>query len=422
MPLNPDTSSAQLVLLNADGSWSGISQRQLKHVPDFSLLACITNEVIALLPRAVETLRLRGQEHADSVVILVPEREAPIGRVRDDGVVVSFVTPAFLLKNLDGVAGVEIDELCYLLLHHLLSFGDRAHSVDIQHIGRAVDLRHTPEATVEIVIPHRGDAAHLQACLAGLAQQSLPFEASICLDQEPAPDLVRWIGSRFPMIKLYAVEPCPAGPYVIRQYLSMRSRADYIVFQDSDDVPIFNRIEALLGTLFATGADFVGSHELRVDELERRVYALRFPLDASAAIEHGARHPILFPTLLVRRSAMQRLGGFSTTRRFASDTEFILRAHCLGVVSANADRFLYLRRRRAGSLTTAAETGLRSEARNLLDKQWRADFLRIREDPSIIQDTSLAVLHSAQAYKFFNLITQECETVTFGRLTETGGV
>jgi hypothetical protein len=68
---------------------------------------------------------------------------------------------------------------------------------------------------------------------------------------------------------------------------------------------------------------------------------------------------------MVSRSLFMRVGGFATGLRFGGDSEFLRRAGHAGTL-ANVPDFCYFRRIRAGSLTTAASTGMASPERRQL--------------------------------------------------------
>jgi hypothetical protein len=138
-----------------------------------------------------------------------------------------------------------------------------------------------------------------------------------------------------------------------------------------------SRRAALLPQLLESGADLIGSHELHVNEVWRKVMAIRYPLDASAALAAADGHTLLLPTSAGRRDAIETAGGFSTNRTFNSDLEFVFRAFFF-LKLRNVDEFLYIRRSRAGSLTQAPETGILSPAREAHSAALRKDFERIK--------------------------------------------
>ncbi|GFZ94276.1 hypothetical protein CYANOKiyG1_05060 [Okeania sp. KiyG1] len=57
----------------------------------------------------------------------------------------------------------------------------------------------------------------------------------------------------------------------------------------------------------------------------------------------------------------------------------------------NIDKFLYIRRKRQGSLTTSEETRLGSEERLNLDRLWKSDVEKIKSGELSLSNSSLAV-------------------------------
>ena len=160
----------------------------------------------------------------------------------------------------------------------------------------------------------------------------------------------------------------------------------------SDDAPTLSRRGVLVAALLESGADLIGSHELHVNEIWRKVMAIRYPLDASAALAAADGHTLLLPTSAGRRDAIRAAGGFSTIRTFNSDLEFVFRAF-FSLKLRNVDEFLYIRRSRAGSLTQAPETGILSPAREAHSAALRKDFERIKRRELSLEGSVLKTQH-----------------------------
>lgn len=241
------------------------------------------------------------------------------------------------------------------------------------------------------VVPHRGSVAWLTECLARITPQLRPGldEARVCLDEVPTPALLA-LQAAFPTSWFGALRRPGVGPFVARQRAAELTKCKWLLFQDSDDVPTLDRAAALQAALVERRLDAVGSHELRLDYLTGRVVAVRFPLDASAALRVATGHPALFPTLLVRRASLLAVGGFSTHLRFALDTQLLLRAAPTWRLG-NVDAFLYLRRRHPNSLTTDPATALGSPAREIHRAQWHRDYVAVQAGQLRAATSSLAV-------------------------------
>jgi hypothetical protein len=144
---------------------------------------------------------------------------------------------------------------------------------------------------------------------------------------------------------------------------------DAYMFQDADDWSSEHRLAALLSAGEETGAELIGSQEIRVLCTEGEVVPFHYPFDVNAALrESPTAFPLLHPTSIVADPLVRRLGGFATGLRFAGDAEFLRRAHYVAHVR-NMSQFSYFRRIRTNSLTTAPSTGMESPARQALMKQ-----------------------------------------------------
>jgi hypothetical protein len=136
------------------------------------------------------------------------------------------------------------------------------------------------------------------------------------------------------------------------------------LFQDADDWSTCDRLELMLICAEETGAELIGTQEMRVLD-DDSYQPASYPIDVNAACAVRPTHALLHPTSLVGRDLAMRLGGFASGLRFSGDTEFLYRAVFAARV-ANVDRFAYLHRVRAGSLTMAPATGMNSPARREL--------------------------------------------------------
>ena len=253
-------------------------------------------------------------------------------------------------------------------------------------------------APVTWLIVHRGDPAWLDATLryvrAGCGGRDVVW---VCLD-EPRSASHDELVAAHPDVHFWRGAPSGLGPYVARHLLGGAALTRLLVFQDSDDLPLRNRRRELVRALHRSGADMVGSHELRVDERREEVIAIRFPLDVNAALEQAIEHPLLHPTSVVRVDAFRRAGGFSTARRFGADLQFLLRSH-FSMRIRNVDAFLYLRWKPPGSLTISPGTGLGEPERVALARRWIDDFVAARPGTRRLQASSLAAEHREDLHR-----------------------
>jgi hypothetical protein len=114
--------------------------------------------------------------------------------------------------------------------------------------------------------------------------------------------------------------------------------------------------------MWRTRASVVGSsyYEIGEDGAIRRTRSMVSNCNFWMAL--GKSHVALHPATIVRREALEELGGFDGTTRFGADTDFFLRAARLFTLR-NVREALYYYRLRAKSLTGDPRTGLGSEAR-----------------------------------------------------------
>jgi hypothetical protein len=224
-----------------------------------------------------------------------------------------------------------------------------------------VDIKQSTHRRVLAIVPHYGCEPWLEQCLRSLLNQTRLPDAIVVVDDgsTTAPiEIVR----QFPGVTLLTV-PERSGPYrLIQQVIEDTDYAAYL-FQDADDWSSCDRLQQLLDAMDTTGGELVGTQELRV--LDSKFVPVCYPLDVNKALSEKPGHGLLHPTSLVTRDLVMRLGGFSTGLRFGGDSEFLLRAVLVARV-INVPAYSYFRRKRSGSLTTDAHTGLDSPARQNL--------------------------------------------------------
>lgn len=350
------------------------------------LLACLDPRDVLPVGSLRHTLAGIWPPDDHCLLVLVRYRRPPLLASRTDAAVRSWAASPALAARLPA-AGTPLFDV----LDAALRLPDV--TVRVVQVGQSVVPRLPAAAlapAVAWIIPHRGAVPWLAGCLHRLERQLLPpDEALVCFDEPLTPPLVA-LPTAFPRVAFSTLPRPGVGPFVARQRLVERTTCPLVLFQDSDDVPTADRRAVLTAALQARQLDAVGSHELRLDYLQRQVRAVRFPLDASAALRVAMGHPALFPTLLVRRASLLAVGGFSTHLRFALDTQLLLRAS-FNWRLGNVDAFLYVRRRRAGSLTTDPATALGSPAREQHRTQWKVDFAAVKAGDLRLTASSLAV-------------------------------
>lgn len=245
------------------------------------------------------------------------------------------------------------------------------------------------QPTVLALVPHWRCEPWLRRCLTSLVQQSHPLSGIVVLDDaSPEPPLA--IVKDFPGVTLLTASE-RVGPYRLIQSAIEATDCDAYLFQDADDWSSWDRLEVLLEMARASGADMLGSQEVRVLEPDGQLQVVGYPLEVNQALAQAPGHGLLHPTSLVTRDLIRRLGGFATGLQFGGDTEFLLRAHWCGRI-VNSPRCCYFRRKRPHSLTTAAETGLDSPTRKALDRAVKQRFWAMNRAAALQQPLDLRPL------------------------------
>jgi glycosyltransferase involved in cell wall biosynthesis len=221
-----------------------------------------------------------------------------------------------------------------------------------------------PGRRILAVVPHYRGEAWLDQCLFSLSCQTRPPDGIVVVDDgstTPPLDIVR----RHPGVTLMGCTQ-NGGPYRVIQEVIRSTSYDGYLMQDADDWSSVDRLEVLLREAERTGAEMVGSQELRWDPDEQTLRPFCFPADVNFALAGGGmHHALLHGTSLIGRALLDRVGGFATGLRFGGDTEFLLRAHYAGRI-VNVPRFCYVRRVHPDSLIHSPTTGTRSPARQQL--------------------------------------------------------
>jgi glycosyltransferase involved in cell wall biosynthesis len=248
----------------------------------------------------------------------------------------------------------------------------------------------TFQSKVMVIAPYYKCEEWLSRCLESLVTQTRLPDAVVVVDdnsQQPPIDIVK----QFPLVTLMTTGE-NVGPYRIIQQVIENTDFDAYMFQDADDWSSMDRLELLLKEAERTGAQLVGSQELRVICPAgfpgiHQLQPVCYPLDVNRALKEKPGHGLLHPTSIVSRDLIRRVGGFATGLRFGGDTEFLLRAVYLAPI-VNIPRFCYYRRHRPGSLTTNPHSGLNSPIRkelfDILKNRARENMRRLKNGQSLL--------------------------------------
>jgi hypothetical protein len=167
------------------------------------------------------------------------------------------------------------------------------------------------------------------------------------------------------------------GVYRILQQVIHETGYDAYLMQDADDWSTYNRLELLLAEAERTGAELIGTQELRISWEDGEIRPVCYTRDVNAALRaRPLSFCLLNGTSLIGRNLLQRLGGFASGLRVAADGEFLSRAIYVARV-VNIPYYCYFRRCRSDSLTLAPDTGHESAFREniarMLDERLRSN-------------------------------------------------
>jgi len=105
---------------------------------------------------------------------------------------------------------------------------------------------------------------------------------------------------------------------------------DFIGLVNADDWLAPDQIERAVAALQRTGADFVFGDLVYHDPSGRPVHRIKGDPDYARSIRRGMP-AVNHPTMLVRRSVYEAVGGFELHYRYSMDYDWLLRAHRAGV-------------------------------------------------------------------------------------------
>ena len=368
--------------------------------PGIDAIAVLSPPVAELFAGSAADLFKSTQWQDSWATILVPWQQPPTRSIRADGNAESFCCSAGVFSDLLKTEPPgDSKSACFRLLHAILNGRLQVKRLLVRQLPSSHFPNSAPalDQSAAVIMAHRGPKHFLKAALKSIvgADHASPLTIRVGLDLEDVSDYGDVI-ENFPHVEFYQVDGAPVGPYVIRQNLIDRSTESLIVFHDSDDISCADRIAIQAAEVGSGQVEVVGSHELRLDELAGTVEVYRFPLDASAALalpgsterNDRANEPLLHPTLTMLRTGFVKAGGFSTNRKIANDTQFMLRAY-FSLRMRNVDGFLYIRRRHPAALTVTKETALGTPLRHYLGTTWGADFEAVKCGKAKLEETSL---------------------------------
>lgn len=215
----------------------------------------------------------------------------------------------------------------------------------------------TPAVTV--VIPCFNAAEFIAATLASVRAQTLTRWQVVVVDDgstDGSAEIVEAIARRDPRITL--IRQSRAGVSVARNLGASLAEAGLIAFLDADDLWDAAYLSEMLDFMSGPGAPNLGYARVRfVDRSGRRTGQRSRAKLAGLTIEDMlAGNPTMTTSnLVIRRSLLDRLGGFEPGLDFAEDQLLLVRAFLSGARISGLDRELVSYRTVGGGLSSKLE-------------------------------------------------------------------
>lgn len=347
------------------------------------------------------------EKNDKTFIILTPSKDAPLITASEDEYVFSFCCSLNHLKSV--MRSLKLKNVFPRdLLFELLDKMGRAYSPFERIIVKQFPFEDTltlENVPCDVVVPHRGKSAYLQTVLYFLEKIG-NLSTFVGIDQKRN-RCVENIIHKYSSFNHYNFSPAPVGPYVIRNRLINQGNNNLVFFQDSDDIPCYDRFSTLGKYLEMMDCQMCGSHELRINYFKRAIQAVRFPIDVKAALKDEPLFPLLHPSSCITRQAFYSCGMLSEERKFGNDTKFLLYSYFVLNRIFNFPEFLYIRKVHSGSLTTSPETMLNSPLRRNLNYQWNCDFQGIKSGLLSLENSSLTPIKSRLKIEMWKYIQPE---------------
>jgi cellulose synthase/poly-beta-1,6-N-acetylglucosamine synthase-like glycosyltransferase len=183
-------------------------------------------------------------------------------------------------------------------------------------------------STVSVIIGTYQRCNSIERCIRSLLAQTLaPLEIIVVDDgsTDRTPEVLTAMAREVPNLQV-VLHPGNLGVAAALNEAVRHARGGYVAIADDDDVYLPRRLEASVALLESTGADMVGGQVVGSLRGPLRFATSRFPTDPAASAQRIAEgnDPLPHITMMVRRDAFERFGGYRPISR-AADLELMLR-------------------------------------------------------------------------------------------------
>jgi len=213
-----------------------------------------------------------------------------------------------------------------------------------------IQIRHS----VSIIVPTRKNTKFLLESINSLlvsAKKCSKFEILLGIDN--CYDTLNFLIDKSikldPKINIYFF-PKNVGPYVIRNTLIEKSKYDYILLFDSDDILIESALHTILNALIQYNIVKFKFYNFQ----DGKDYNDKSNLKLASMYAHGA--------FAIRKECYYELRGFYGWK-CGADTEFMERYEARGYICCKIETPLFYRRFHEDNITKNKETGINSEFR-----------------------------------------------------------
>lgn len=381
----------------------GDVETKITDLRDLSQLADARPNLVGLIENSLEHelpalfYSISEDSNKDQIFLLTERHQLPKYSGWEQGELTSFISSWDLFhERLDQVEKLSHKKWAYFLISEVYELKIKPKRLEVIQLPLA-----TPKGLpdndnkIHVILPHKGLAKDLEACLHSLeSNPSSNYNVMVGFDDfEESPSQYRKLMETYDQCDFYQSEPSRTGPFVLREHLINELDDGLVLYQDSDDLSTSDRFDKLTKAI-TDNDQMIGSHEVVFDEIAETLKVRRFPLDVNLALKSKPAFPLLHSTAMTTVEGFRKVGGYSTDRKFANDTQFLYRCY-FHLRIRNLDEFLYIRKIHKKSLTNVADHPLDGALRNQIGDTWRNDFIEVMNDRKELDETSLLAIKKA---------------------------
>ena len=228
--------------------------------------------------------------------------------------------------------------------------------------------------TISVAIAARNASDYLGAALKSLVDQAMPVDQVVVYDDGSSDDtaaIAESFSGQLPELKVIRGEET-VGISAARNRANAAANSDYIAVLDADDLFGPETIRCYVDYLSENPDTDLLYADTRVfeDRLDRRGKARRYPQFRSArqAIRRTLGSPLIpfkHSSMVYRREAIEKLGGYDESLPIKVDVDLFLRFHQQGMKVAKLHRTTSYHRKHSCQISTRRIRGIKAYIRLL---------------------------------------------------------